>query len=278
MPARIISSKINLSVPGPTVAYAIFVFHLSSYESTSKIGSFISYYINVGEAIYASRNICFSTPFIYLCIKYMLITCYTYICSLYVAHTCVNIICLLYLYEPSPRIDSIALIDSSLGSKHIFGGKLMLRWRCKYNDVGTETSGVVNTRFKASYFLVYHITINVDCHLFCLPIVYLLMAYGLQWFAHPFIRINPAFTFQSIDRKELLTWLKTLEYHYISRTRISMRRMDITSLRFVMRSDLFSMRPKVMVWPSYCSSGFSTRAPSSKRPSNSFAYPAMDAL
>lgn len=62
---------------------------------------------------------------------------YTYvssICLLHVApvyaHYMSHILVLtLYVYctstEPSPRIDSIALMDSSLGSKHIFGGKLM---------------------------------------------------------------------------------------------------------------------------------------------------------
>ena len=99
MPARIISSKIpNLSVPGPTV-HTIFVrFIFPPMKAPPRLDLSFLIISMLVKAIYASRNICFSTPFIYLCIKYMLITCYTYICSLYVAHTCVNIICLLYLY------------------------------------------------------------------------------------------------------------------------------------------------------------------------------------
>ncbi len=69
------------------------------------------------KAICAPRNICLSTPFIHL-----LYQVYAY----YMSHILVLI---LYVYctstEPSPKIDSIALMDSSLGSKHIFGGKFM---------------------------------------------------------------------------------------------------------------------------------------------------------
>ena len=118
MPARIISSKIpNLSVPGPTV-HTIFVrFIFPPMKAPPRLDLSFLIISMLVKAIYAPRNICLSTPFIYLLHV-------AYICLSHVAR-----VLTLYVYctstEPSPRIASIALMDSSLGSKHIFGGKLM---------------------------------------------------------------------------------------------------------------------------------------------------------
>ena len=91
MPARIISSKIpNLSVPGPTV-HTIFVrFIFPPMKAHPRLELSFLIISMLVKAICALRNICYCTS-----------------------------------TEPSPKIDSIALMDSSLGSKHIFGGRLI---------------------------------------------------------------------------------------------------------------------------------------------------------